>query len=106
VQARTQQNNSLSPLRQQKIAKDRQENPKAQLEQKTVQARREIKTLTVWCHELNKIFPPTATQTKNGESQTSNSHEPNKKSLPPLKPKAAKAKQIIAQAKQSQINNK
>jgi hypothetical protein len=40
-----------------------------------------------------------------GESQTRNPHKPINKniSLPPLKQKAAKAKQIIAQAKQSQI---
>jgi len=46
--ARAQQNCTLPPPRQQKTAKDRQENPKAQLcqEQKTVQARREIKKLT------------------------------------------------------------
>jgi hypothetical protein len=101
--ARAQQNNPLSPPRQQKIAKDRREAPKAQHEQKLRKpvAKENINWLM---QRAQQNSPPPAAQTKNGESQTKNPHKPNKNiSLPPLKPKATKAKQIIAQAKQRQI---
>jgi hypothetical protein len=98
--ARAQQNNSLPPPRQQKTAKDRPTRTK------TAQARLERKTLIADAASSTK-FPPSRRSNKKAKTKQKIPTSPTKHiSLPPLKPKATKAKRIIAQAKRSPIKKK